>query len=113
MRTRGLMRAKPSMDSVNWPASLEFFLPGRVPLTHPGMAAPRASHPPTSTQLQVPVQGCAEAWTNTAQLSPAPLPRGLCHSPDCTWKQAPSCTAPNTALQNGRTITCPQPPLGT
>lgn len=50
------MGVKPSMHSVNWPASLEFSLPLKSPLTHPRMAIYRAAHSPTSTQLQVPVR---------------------------------------------------------
>lgn len=75
------MGVKPSMHSVNWPASLEFSLPLKSPLTHPRMAIYRAAHSPTSTQLQVPVRIEQRHGQTQPQLSPA-SPLSLGHFPD-------------------------------
>lgn len=92
MRNRELRRVQPSLDAANWPASLEFFLPGEGSLLTPPPQWQSTEPPalPPVHSVKSPAKAVQRRGQTQAQLSPAP-PLDPPHSPDSTCKQATSC----------------------
>lgn len=76
MRSRRLIRAKPSMDGVNWPASLEFSLPGKSLPNTPWNGSPQSLPPSHQHAASGPCTGLCRGMGRHSTAEPSSTPPG-------------------------------------